>query len=98
MAGEPRYVMSTLRIKMCGMFTIQAIDDLSPHLEAVKRLWRPHSDKLGFMPAGAFAEYAQKRHIIVALSGEDCIGYRPSETPCDGAILIRSQSGRYARA
>lgn len=57
------------------MVSVQAIDDQSPHLEAVKRLWRSHSDTLGYMPAGAFADYAHERHILVALNGADCVGY-----------------------
>ncbi len=57
------------------MVTVQAIDEHSPYLEAIKRLWRAHSDTLGFMPAGAFADYARDRHILVALDDGACVGY-----------------------
>jgi ribosomal protein S18 acetylase RimI-like enzyme len=63
----------------CGIIGVvvnfQTIDEHSPHLEAVKRLGRAHSDTLGFLPAGAFDDYASERHIIVALNGSDCCGY-----------------------
>lgn len=45
---------------------IEAIDDSSPHLEAVKKLWRAHSDTLGFLPDGGFQDYARERHVVVA--------------------------------
>lgn len=57
------------------MVTVQAIDENSPHLEAVEKLWRAHSATLGFMPAGAFADYAHERHILVTLNDNACVGY-----------------------
>lgn len=57
------------------MVTIEAIDEQSAQLEAVKLLWRAHSATLGFMPAGAFADYARAKHILVALNGDVCVGY-----------------------
>lgn len=51
------------------MVAVQSIDERSPHLEAVKQLWRAHSDTLGFMPSGAFTDYARERHILVAADG-----------------------------
>ncbi|MHB1035017.1 MAG: PIN domain-containing protein [Pirellulales bacterium] len=52
------------------------IDDQSPHLEAVKTLWRANSATLGFLPEGAFVDYASQRHILVALdSSGACVGY-----------------------
>ncbi|MBN8628929.1 MAG: GNAT family N-acetyltransferase [Planctomycetes bacterium] len=57
------------------MFQIENIDDRSPQLEAVRRLWRAHSATLGFLPEGAFVEYAAQRHIIVALRDQECVGY-----------------------
>lgn len=58
------------------MSPIVAIDDRSPHLQAVKALWRANSATLGFLPEGAFVDYASQQHILVALdlSGE-CVGY-----------------------
>lgn len=52
------------------------IDDKSPHLEAVKTLWRANSATLGFLPEGAFVDYASQRHILVALDSSGvCVGY-----------------------
>jgi GNAT superfamily N-acetyltransferase/predicted nucleic acid-binding protein len=58
------------------MISIVAIDDRSPNLEEVKKLWRVNSGTLGFLPEGAFNDYARKRHILVALdSASTCAGY-----------------------
>ena len=57
------------------MVTVQAIDESSQYMESVKLLWRGHSDTLGFMPDGAFADYARDRHVLVALNGNECVGY-----------------------
>ena len=57
------------------MIRIEAIDDKSPYLEDVKRLWRSNSDWLGFYPGGAFLDRARRRQIIVALKDKVCCGY-----------------------
>ena len=45
-------------------------------LESVKVLWRANSVTLGFLPDGAFVDYASRRHILVALdSSSECVGY-----------------------
>lgn len=55
---------------------IEAIDEKSSQLDAVKRLWRANSGTLGFLPAGAFEEYAANGNILVALGTQgQCIGY-----------------------
>jgi GNAT superfamily N-acetyltransferase/predicted nucleic acid-binding protein len=54
---------------------IETIDDASPMLEEVVRLWRANSNLLGFYPEGAFQERARKRQIIVARDGQICCGY-----------------------
>lgn len=55
---------------------IEYIDVLSPHLGEVKALWRTNSATLGFFPDGAFADYARRRQILVALDPRDrCAGY-----------------------
>ena len=52
------------------------IDETSPHLIAVKDLWRANKATLGFLPDGAFNEYASKRMILVALNPDgECVGY-----------------------
>lgn len=56
--------------------TVLEIDETSPHLIAVKELWRANKATLGFLPDGAFNEYASKRMILVALNPDgECIGY-----------------------
>lgn len=61
---------------MLAMPRICAIDEQSPHLESVKRLWRSHSATLGFLPEGAFRDYARERHVVIALDdNEACVGY-----------------------
>lgn len=55
---------------------IQAVDHTSPHLAAVKKLWRANSDTLGFLPDGAFDERARAKQLLVALNDAgDCVGY-----------------------
>lgn len=49
-------------------------------------LHRLNSKTLGFLPAGAFEEYARLRRIIVALDGEELLGY----------VLYRVARGRAA--
>jgi len=55
--------------------SIESIDEESPHLEDVKRLWRSNSDWLGFYPDGAFLDRARRGEIIVALKDRRCCGY-----------------------
>jgi predicted nucleic acid-binding protein/GNAT superfamily N-acetyltransferase len=54
---------------------VETIDDCSPHLADVIRLWRANSNRLGYYPEGAFYERARKRQIIVALLDGTCRGY-----------------------
>jgi GNAT superfamily N-acetyltransferase len=45
-------------------------------LTAVQDLWRRHSDTLGFLPAGAFEEYARNRQVLAGVDGTGAlIGY-----------------------
>lgn len=57
------------------MFRVQSITEDSPLLEPVKQLWRRHSDTLGFLPSGAFDDYARCRHILVATRDNHLAGY-----------------------
>ena len=65
--------------------TVIAINDKSPHLDAVKALWRANSATLGFLPEGAFVDYASQRHILVALD---------SSGVCAGYLLFRVSKGK----
>jgi GNAT superfamily N-acetyltransferase len=55
--------------------TLERLSFPTPHLNKVVELHRLNSKTLGFLPAGAFAEYARLQRIIVALEGEALIGY-----------------------
>ena len=69
--------------------TIVAIDDRSPHLEKVKKLWRGNSDTLGYLPEGAFDEYARGRHILVTLDpAGELAGYLLYRTVRDKATVV----------
>jgi GNAT superfamily N-acetyltransferase len=55
---------------------VETIDHRSPHVETVKALGKANSGTLGFLPEGAFDEYAARRNIIVAINPEGtCVGY-----------------------
>lgn len=55
---------------------ILQINEQSPHISAVRELWRANSSTLGFFPEGAFADYAARRHILVAVNPQgQCVGY-----------------------
>jgi GNAT superfamily N-acetyltransferase/predicted nucleic acid-binding protein len=46
------------------------------YLDKIIRLWRKHSDTLGFFPEGAFEEYCRKKQILLAHSETDeLVGY-----------------------
>ncbi|MBC1240898.1 GNAT family N-acetyltransferase, partial [Nostoc sp. 2RC] len=63
-------------MKIDAQFKIEAIDNHSPHLETVIKLWRANSQTLGNFPKGAFEERAACRQILVALDSEGaCVGY-----------------------
>ncbi len=57
------------------MVHIESIDEKSPFLKDVMRLWRANSDWLGFYPEGAFLDRGRSREIIVALKDGVCCGY-----------------------
>jgi ribosomal protein S18 acetylase RimI-like enzyme/predicted nucleic acid-binding protein len=57
------------------MPNIEAIGEDSPLLESVKLLWRPHSRTLGYLPDGAFRDYARQGHLFVSSDGGEFNGY-----------------------
>jgi len=62
---------SALRQDQDALAVVTVAPD-SELLSSVQRMWREHSDTLGFFPAGAFAEHAYRGYIIagVTASGE----------------------------
>ncbi|WP_017655429.1 GNAT family N-acetyltransferase [Fortiea contorta] len=63
-------------MKTDAQFKIEAIDNHSPYLATVKKLWRANSKRLGCFPKGAFEDHAARRQILVALDSESsCVGY-----------------------
>lgn len=77
---------------------LELIDHKSPHLEAVKALGKANAATLGFLPEGAFEEYAARRNIIVAINSKgECVGYclfRVSNQQAIIAHLCIAQSNR----
>jgi GNAT superfamily N-acetyltransferase len=64
------------KVKTDPQIKVEAIDNHSPYLETVLKLWRANSKTLGRFPRGAFEEHAARRQILVALEPEiGCIGY-----------------------
>jgi predicted GNAT family acetyltransferase len=56
--------------------SIEVIGLKSPHLPTVKALGKANAATLGFLPEGAFNDYAAKRTIIGAIdSTGKCVGY-----------------------
>jgi predicted nucleic acid-binding protein/GNAT superfamily N-acetyltransferase len=68
---------------------IETIDEQSPYLDAVKALWRSHSNTLGFFPDGAFRDYAHDRRIFIALDElNKCVGYLMFRVGRDRATVV----------
>lgn len=58
-------------------------------LTDVMLLWRANSATLGFFPAGAFEEYAEKGQVIIAVDSTDsCIGYLLYRASRDTAVIV----------
>ena len=56
--------------------TVEKIQKGSPHLNSIKDLARENRNTLGFLPEGAFDEYAKKQQILIAIAPNDlCVGY-----------------------
>lgn len=68
--------------------TVAAIDERSPRFDAIQKLWRRHSDTLGFFPAGAFQDCAQRGMLVAAIAGDQFLGYAAYRVSGDRAILI----------
>ncbi len=55
---------------------VENIEQDSSYLSGVKDLWRKHSETLGYLPEGAFKEYAAKHSIIIARGAhQELFGY-----------------------
>jgi len=55
---------------------IEKISEGSPHLDTVKDLARKNRNTLGFLPEGAFDQYAKWRQILIAINERnECVGY-----------------------
>ena len=74
------------------------IDETSQHLQTVKRLWRENSQTLGFLPDGAFSDYASKHGILVALDSSGCVGYLLYRVAKDRATIAHLCIADVARA
>jgi len=55
---------------------VEVIDIHSRHLPRIKALGRANASTLGFLPEGAFDQYASERTLIAAIDSDDrCVGY-----------------------
>lgn len=55
--------------------TITKLSTSTPLLDGIMALHRQNSKTLGFLPAGAFEEYAKLRRILVAMEDQTLLGY-----------------------
>ncbi len=67
---------------------ISIIDENSAFLEAVIALGDQNSTTLGFLPAQAFHDYATKKRIIIASSGDSLLGYLLFRTTKDMTYIV----------
>lgn len=51
------------------------IDNKNKFFERIKELGKKNASTLGFMPQGAFEDYAKSRCIIIAYDDEKLMGY-----------------------
>ncbi|MFZ5481171.1 MAG: GNAT family N-acetyltransferase [Myxococcota bacterium] len=57
-------------------------------LDDVFAIYRRHSGTLGFLPRGAFEEFAADGHILVATEGEGPVGYVTYRVGGDEAVIV----------
>jgi hypothetical protein len=66
----------TCVVAMSEPIIIERLGFPTPHLEGVMALHRLNARTLGFLPKGAFEEYAKQQQIIIALTNDgNCLGY-----------------------
>ncbi len=67
---------------------LEFIDNSSPYLKDIKKLWRENSQTLGFFPEGAFDDHARKDCILASISdSEELQGYLLFREVWRGSIL-----------
>ncbi len=58
------------------MMQIETVKGEDSTLKQIQKLWRANSSTLGFLPRGAFSEYAWRKQILGAFDEEqNCVGY-----------------------
>jgi predicted transcriptional regulator/predicted nucleic acid-binding protein/GNAT superfamily N-acetyltransferase len=68
---------------------VEVIHPRSPQLSVVKLLGKASATTLGFLPEGAFDDYANRRQIIVALDDDgETIGYLIYRVSNSNAIIV----------
>ena len=64
-------------------------DNCDHYLPEIKKLWRKHSDNLGFFPKGAFEDYCNKKQILVAHSANNELqGYLLFRNSKSGTTIV----------
>ena len=67
---------------------IQPLEPHGPLFEGVIRLYRKHSGTLGFLPRGAFEQYADDGGVLVAHADVGVAGYVAFRLAGDRAVLV----------
>jgi predicted nucleic acid-binding protein/GNAT superfamily N-acetyltransferase len=68
---------------------VRSLGPGSKHLVAVQKLWRAHSDTLGYLTEGAFEDYAHQRTILAALTQEgELAGYILYRRAYEKAVIV----------
>src|SRR4051794_8984908 len=68
---------------------IHALGPDSKHLPAVQKLWRAHSDTLGYLTDGAFSDYAHQKTILAAITPTgELAGYLLYRRSYDKAVIV----------
>jgi GNAT superfamily N-acetyltransferase/predicted nucleic acid-binding protein len=70
------------------MATVSTVTLDSPHLDAVKALWRKNSQTLGFFPNGAFEQRARRGWILGAFENDVLVGYVLYYTKKSSCVVI----------
>ena len=70
-------------------FEIVGIDPDSPHLSDIKTLAKKNSSTLGFLPDGAFNDYAQRGWILAAIESGRVAGYLVYRVSRMVAVLVQ---------
>ena len=71
------------------MMQIETVKGDDSTLKQIQKLWRANSSTLGFLPIGAFSEYAWRKQILGVFEEErNCVGYLLYRTAGERAYIV----------